>query len=133
MACDTCARFQLLLKWFGENEFLPADSHWMRIVEKYFCDRDRVEEEVCSNALFAIAGYDSKQLNLVSGVAWPVSMRHRCVDASQADGRQAHVIRRHQRPHFTLWDSVDAKGAVDADLNCACNHGMDKTEISMRE
>ncbi|KAF0288963.1 Lipase 3 [Amphibalanus amphitrite] len=55
---------ELLFKWFGENEFLPAGSHWMRIVQKYFCDRDHVEEELCRNALFAIAGYDSKQFNL---------------------------------------------------------------------
>lgn len=84
-----CARHQPLLDWLGKGEFLPANSRWMHIVEKYFCDQNKVEEHICSNVLFALAGYDAAQFNLVS-----VDGRRgdRCTDRMSAWAGEQHAV-----------------------------------------
>jgi len=69
---------EALAEWIGYDEFLPADSRWWQIVEKYYCDRSW-GEKACRNVLFALAGYDPAQSNLT---ALPVIIAHTPAGAS---------------------------------------------------
>jgi len=51
--------------FFGEDEFLPQNSV-LHFLEKYACDINYFEKEICTNILFLICGFDKEQFNYVS-------------------------------------------------------------------
>lgn len=54
----------MLAKLIGVNEFMPS-SALIQLLGKTLCDESSPINGVCSNILFLICGYNSKQLNEV--------------------------------------------------------------------
>jgi hypothetical protein len=49
----------------GFNEFLPS-SKLLTSVGQFLCNEKAITSDICSNALFIIAGFDSQEFNEVS-------------------------------------------------------------------
>ncbi|KYN08590.1 PREDICTED: lipase 3-like [Cyphomyrmex costatus] len=70
--------FEMIAKFFGENEFLPHDSV-LHYLSKYGCEMFNIEEEICANILFLICGFDKEQFNYT---LLPVILNHDPAGAS---------------------------------------------------
>jgi hypothetical protein len=49
----------------GSYEFMP-NSELLTLIGQEMCKEQAVTVDICANALFMFAGYDSTQLNMVS-------------------------------------------------------------------
>jgi len=57
-------RFQTLLHFLGEDEFLPHSSV-THLMSKLVCST-RIQKRICTNLLFLFCGFDEEQFNVVS-------------------------------------------------------------------
>lgn len=53
-----------VIEWFGNGEFLPSGKI-MQFLASFLCKPNHIPF-VCSNIMYLIAGYDSKNTNVVS-------------------------------------------------------------------
>ena len=65
---------QWLLGLMGIHEFLPSND-LLSLVGQLLCNEQVPTVEICANALFIIAGFNSEQLNRVS-VKFQCSLRN---------------------------------------------------------
>ncbi|XP_033217874.1 lipase 3-like [Belonocnema kinseyi] len=63
---------ELIAQFLGKNEFLPQ-NRVLRLLAKFGCDLDTLEEEICTNAMFVIFGFDAGEFNMT---LLPVILAH---------------------------------------------------------
>lgn len=51
-----------LISLIGPNEFLP-NSEFLGLVSKVFCKDEAITQDICTNIIFMITGYNEKQMN----------------------------------------------------------------------
>jgi len=49
----------------GFYEFMPSNQ-LLTFIGQFYCNEQAITAEMCANAMFMVAGYDSGQLNRVS-------------------------------------------------------------------
>ncbi|XP_071571688.1 lysosomal acid lipase/cholesteryl ester hydrolase [Temnothorax nylanderi] len=54
---------QMMLHYLGKDEFLPH-SNMTHFLSKTACDMTRIQEEICTNLLFLLFGFDREQFNI---------------------------------------------------------------------
>ncbi|XP_024882714.1 uncharacterized protein LOC112461630 [Temnothorax curvispinosus] len=54
---------QRILHYLGKDEFLPH-SNMTHFLSKTACDMTRIQEEICTNLLFLLFGFDREQFNI---------------------------------------------------------------------
>jgi len=70
----------------GINEFTPSNE-LMALVGQVLCNEQAITVEICANALFIVAGFNSAQLNRVS-VKYQCNLR--TYKSSNTSGRHRH-------------------------------------------
>lgn len=70
--------YEIIAHFFGEDEFLPRNTV-LRFLAKYGCKVNYFEEEICTNTLFLICGFDKEQFNYT---LLPVILSHDPAGAS---------------------------------------------------
>lgn len=70
--------YEVIAHFFGEDEFLPQNNV-LRFLAKYGCKENYFEEEICTNTLFVICGFDKEQFNYT---LLPVILSHDPAGAS---------------------------------------------------
>ncbi|KRT85849.1 hydrolase, partial [Oryctes borbonicus] len=90
--------FGELLKLIGLHEFLPQ-SEFMAKLGDAFCRKDQISQVLCTNALFAICGFNIKQLNTT---LLPVILGHTPAGASTK--QFIHFAQGIRSGQFRRWD-----------------------------
>ncbi|XP_055375743.1 lipase 3-like [Condylostylus longicornis] len=70
--------FARLISWIGPDEFLP-NSDFLAMVSRVFCKDGALTQDICSNIIFAICGYNEHQMNKTM---MPVMIGHTPAGAS---------------------------------------------------
>ncbi|KAK4872302.1 hypothetical protein RN001_016426 [Aquatica leii] len=85
-------------KLVGANEFLPT-TKFLAIVGKFLCSDNSVTQVLCTNALFALAGFNQKQMN---ATLLPVLMGH--TPAGSATKQIFHYTQEINSGKFEKWN-----------------------------
>ncbi|XP_005180854.1 lipase 3-like [Musca domestica] len=88
----------LLLKLIGAHEFLPSNE-FISLFTQIVCDENSFTEEICSNVIFLVAGFDKQQMN---ETMLPVVLGH--APAGAATKQMQHYGQLKHSGHFRQYD-----------------------------
>ncbi|CAK9799472.1 Lipase 3 [Anthophora quadrimaculata] len=93
---------RLFLHVMGEGEILPQNFA-IKILSKYFCSINHMEEKVCSNLMFTLTGFDNLQFNYSM---MPVISTH--VPAGASSKMVFHYVQEMRSGYFRQFDYGEA-------------------------
>ncbi|XP_055907305.1 lipase 1-like [Eupeodes corollae] len=87
-----------LLKIIGTHQFLPNNS-FVKYFSRFICDDDSIGQNICSQIIFSIAGFDKLQLN---HTMLPVILGH--TPAGSSTKQLIHFAQLKSSGHFRQFD-----------------------------
>ncbi|KAF5306000.1 hypothetical protein FQR65_LT07493 [Abscondita terminalis] len=90
---------EVVTKLVGANEFLP-NTNFLAIAGKLLCSDESVTQVLCTNTLFALAGFNQKQMN---ATLLPIVMGH--TPAGAATRQVLHYTQEINSGKFEKWDA----------------------------
>ncbi|XP_043264592.1 lipase 3-like [Colletes gigas] len=90
--------FKTIFYLLGEGEFLPQ-NYVIKHLAKYLCYVNYLEEEICSNSMFVIVGFDKAQFN---GTLLPLILNH--TPAGTSSRTLVHYAQEIESGYFRQFD-----------------------------